>query len=475
VATIYCRSTDGNDGDSGATWALAKATLAAAITAAGNGGTVYVSQSHAESSASAKTFAAPTTMANMVTILCVNDAAEPPTALATTGTVTTTGSAIMNYTGHAYVYGLTFSAGSGAVSAYHYIGSDSAAMAWTFESCTLAAPGTAGTLAGIYSGFLSGTLVSRSVKFINTNVNFGATGQSIEVFGRFEWRGGTLGGTIPTTLFLNTTARGFCDVFVDGVDLSAAGSGKNLVNVTGVNSGTYLFNHCKLGSSVSLTIGAPPGPGGPIVTLVNCDSASTNYRIQRDIWEGDIYQETTIVRTGGSTDGAASVSRKMVSGANARYVDPLVLTMPFWNTTTGSAITPVVEVVSDNVTFTDAELWVEFEYLGNSSFPISSFVNDRSATILTAAANQTTSTATWTTTGLATPVKQKLSTSFTAQKAGIVVARVYLAKASSTVYVDGKVLDAGGNQYPMLNGDWWLAAAAGGLLRTPSMAGGMVG
>ncbi len=53
MAVIYLRSTDGNDLDDGLTWATARATLANALTAAGAGGTVYVSQNHAETQASA--------------------------------------------------------------------------------------------------------------------------------------------------------------------------------------------------------------------------------------------------------------------------------------------------------------------------------------------------------------------------------------------------------------------------------------
>src|SRR3990167_9027284 len=91
MATLYVRSTDGSDADTGATWALAKASLAGAFAAASAGDTIYVSQVHAETQASAMTLTSPGTAASPVRVLCVNDAAEPPTALATTATVTTTG------------------------------------------------------------------------------------------------------------------------------------------------------------------------------------------------------------------------------------------------------------------------------------------------------------------------------------------------------------------------------------------------
>jgi hypothetical protein len=58
---------------------------------------------------------------------------------------------------------------------------------------------------------------------------------------------------------------------------------------------------------------------------------------------------------------------------------------------------------------------------------------------LTTPAAQTASTATWTTTGLTTPNTQKLEVTFTPQKKGLVQARVVLAKASKTIYVDSKL------------------------------------
>ena len=53
MATYYVRSTDGNNADTGLTWALAEADLHTPTWAAGD--TVYVSQAHAQSTAAAIT------------------------------------------------------------------------------------------------------------------------------------------------------------------------------------------------------------------------------------------------------------------------------------------------------------------------------------------------------------------------------------------------------------------------------------
>ena len=87
---------------------------------------------------------------------------------------------------------------------------------------------------------------------------------------------------------------------------------------------------------------------------------------------------------------------------------------------------------------------VRREYLGTSASTLSSFSDDAdSITDLLlggSAGNQTTSTETWTTTGLTTPVKQQLSVTIIPAEKGPIYCKVHLAKASTTVYVCPKVV-----------------------------------
>jgi hypothetical protein len=122
-----------------------------------------------------------------------------------------------------------------------------------------------------------------------------------------------------------------------------------------------------------------------------------------------------------------------------------------WNDTTGVAKTVTVEFVHDtnvaagqgagtSFAFRDDEIWLEVEYLGASGSPLGTIIRDVKATPLTTAADQTSSSVGWTTTGMTTPVKQKLvSASFTPQQKGYIQCRVYVAKASKTIYVDPKI------------------------------------
>ena len=445
AANKYVRSTDGNDADDGSTWALAKATLAGAFTAASAGDTIYVSDNHAETQASAMTLTSPGTAASPCRVLCGDDAAEPPTALATTATITTTSTSAISFAGFDYYYGITFTAGTGAATS-DINTPNTSAMFHIFDNCTLKLAG--GASSRILIGSNSGNVKDSGVVLRNTTINFGTSTHSLGVQGcPFLWVGGSYAGTAPTSLIIPPPFGSNSFAEIRGVDLSVVSGA--LVTVSNANAFRVNFDSCKLHASATATTGTHVGTGGPYVTIVNCDSGDTNYRYQKTNYQGTITQESTIVRTGGATDGTTPISRRMVSSANSKYFSPLESDpIYFWNETTGSTVTVTVPVITDNVTLTNAEAWVEVDYLGTSGYPISSMTSDRSTDILASASNQTTdSTSTWTTTGLTTPVKQELSVTITPQEKGLIRARVMLAKASTTMYYDPKILTGSARQY----------------------------
>lgn len=434
MANIYVRSTDGSNADNGSTWALAKLDLvgAAAIDAAGDN--IYVSDNHAESTAAAITIALAGSNASPVKIICGDDSAEPPTAAATTGTVTTTGNSNITFNGtNYYVYGLRFNVGTGAVNATIAPVNTTSAQA-TFDSCTFDCVATgSGTGVSVSAGELY--LVNSWVKFANAG---GTIAVNIANNTRFEWHGGGLesGTTSPTQLVEVASSDGR----LSGLDLSAGGSGMHIFQFSG-GPARYSIRNSKLPASWSGSLVTGTLVAGCRFEMYNCDSTDTNYRLLISDYAGTVSQETTIVRTGGASDGTTTISHKFVTTANAEYPH-IPLAGPeivIWNDTTGSSKTVTVEIVTDNVTLTDGECWLEVQYLGTSGFPLGSIASDAKADVLATAANQATSTETWTTTGLTTPVKQKLVVTFTPQEVGFVHAVVKLAKASTTVYVCPKL------------------------------------
>lgn len=438
MANVYVYSGAAGAG-TGADWANAYTTLAAALTAKAAGDDFWVADDHAETQASAMTLTSPGTAASPCRIFCVrrSGGSVPPVAadLRTTATVTTTGANAISFAGFAYCEGITFSGGSGASATSNTIGFISTSpWYWRLVNCALRTAVTNNS--GSFGFGATFNQDDQLLELHNTTVKFGNVLHTINVTCRVVWTGtasAIAGATIPTTLF--TLISIAADLNVQGVDLSAAGSGKNIVSISAAQPTLKArFENCKLGSSVTLTTGNIAGQGGSIVEFINCDSADTNYRYHRQTYQGTITQESTIVRSSGATDGTTPISRKMVSTANSKPFSPLFFDILFWNESL-SALSLACEVVSDGVTFTDAELWMEVEYLGNGSFPLSSIGSDRASTILTTPANQSSSSVTWTTTGLSSPTKQKLEVSVTAADKGWIRCRIYLAKASSTVYV----------------------------------------
>jgi hypothetical protein len=434
----YVRSTDGSDASDGLTWANAKATLVGALAVAAAGERIWVSQVHAETQATSMTPISAGTAAAPVEILCGNDAAEPPTALATTATITTTGTSGISFVGFAYIYGITFSAGTGAVNAAINFSATSP-WGYTLEQCSLQLL-TSGALTHLNIGSGGGTSDDQCLTLINTTIRLAPVAgcRVFVVSSRLLMRGGSfITESTPTIVFSNVQVS-VATVRLVGVDLSLWGAGKSLVNAAVACAAVYSFEHCKLGASVALVSGASPGPGGPIVLMDNCDSADTQYRMQLHSYEGDAYSETTIVRTGGASNGNTPLAHKLVSSAGRKFHTPLYgPELVVWNNTTGGAKTITVEIIHDSVTpLTDAEVWLEVGYLGTSGFPLALFAHDRAADILATPANQTSSSVAWTTTGITNVNKQKLAVTVTPQETGIFRCRVALAKASYTVYVD---------------------------------------
>jgi hypothetical protein len=446
VANIYVRSTDGSNTDDGSTWALAKLDLAGAAAIDAAGDNIYLSQAHSESTAAAVTIALAGTLANPVKVICVNDGAAPPTAVATTAVVKTTGASAITVAGNAYIRGVTFQSGEGSASstaAGSYNSNVTTANArQTYENCTMSVLST-GTSAHLnFGAAAAGSNEINSTRLVNCSLGLASSTAGILIYGNVRIEGGSLvsGFATTSTLFRVGGISRATELFVDGFDFSNLNAACSLVLPT--NYGRFTFANCKMPTSWTggLISGSPIGAFR--ASMYNCDNADTNYRLWIEDYAGSIVSETTIVRTGGATDGTTPISWKMTTSANANeYVAPLISDpISVWNDTTGSAKTITVEIIHDSVTaLTDAEVWLEVTYLGTSGFPLGSVTTDHRADILATAASQTSSSETWTTTGLTSPNKQKLSVPITPQKKGFITARVFVGKPSYTIYVDPEI------------------------------------
>jgi hypothetical protein len=317
MANWYVRSGAAGTG-TGADWTNAKTTLAATATASAAGDSIWVSEDHAETQASAMTITFPGTVASPSFVYCVNHAGTvPPVSadLRTTATVTTTGNFAITIAGSFYCYGIIFSSGSGANSVFFSVSNTSTAWA-RYDACALIAGGTSG--GGILIG---GNPSNMRLYWNNTTVQFAAAGSGI-VWRSSLWvwentASAVVSGTLPTTLLVSNSP-GSGNAIWRGVDFSSLGAGKTLVpSLTA--AAKVLISDCKLGASVTVAA-TPAAPGGTVVDLIRCDSGATNYRTERYRYEGTQTAETTIVRTGGASDGTTTLSQKIVTTANSKWV-----------------------------------------------------------------------------------------------------------------------------------------------------------
>lgn len=408
-----------------------------------NGDTYFVSDLHQESQASGPVLRSPSaTLSSAIQLLCIDHTASlPPTSVnVTTGAkYSTTGANNITFErGMGYLNGIEFSAGSSSNTASIFIsGSSGNATSWYFENFKLTLANTSASSviqfgsngnAGLYYTILA-----------NTQMKFGSTSQGVNADGDINpiWRNTPnaidTGGSIPTTLF-NSNAQGICQVNISGVDLSAMGSGTTIVGAQNYNA-VFNLDHCKLGASV--TVAATPTRLSSRINVALCDSGANAYRNEVYASQGTMTTETTVVRSGGASDGTTPVSWKHVTTTNAGPFFPMT-SIPFviWNATTGVSQTATVEILNDGTTLTNSDIWLSLEYMSSTTSPLATWGSSGLVNPLSTPTNVASSTATWTTTGISSPVKQKIQLTFTAEFPGYVCAVINIAKQSSTIYVD---------------------------------------
>lgn len=436
MAVYYVYSGAGGS-NNGSDWANAFTTLTTAFATEVAGDTLYVAHDHAETTVGSITLTSSGTVANPTKIICVNRAGSVPPVSAdrrATAQVTGTGTCIIALTGVAHYDGIIFTAGNSTGGTVG-IQPASATGNWhRFDNCSLRLLASGASVNGINFGG-SGGAGGQYNDLNNTTVSFNNAAQTINIFGIVRWRNtpSALLGTIPTILFTPVSVRGAL-LECMGVDLSAAGSGKTLVGaINSTHANIFSFIDCKLNAAVTKSA-VPLAYGATEVDFIRSGATGVNYAVFRHRISGTLSEETTIVRTGGASDGTTSLAWKIDTTANCTYSMPFECPpIAIWNDTTGTAVTATVEGIwGGGAVPNDDDIWLEVEYLGDSSSPQGSFVNDGKANLIVTAAGQTSSSETW---GGST-TKFKLGVTFTPQQKGWIYARVKCAKASSTFYID---------------------------------------
>lgn len=420
-------------GGTGADWTNAYVNLSS-ISAKAAGDRFFVAHDHAQTQASLLTIAAPGTEALPSRIYCVNRAGSvPPVAadLRTTATVSTTGANAIQLNGTvAECNGIIFNCGDAGSSATIQFGGTSG-RTWRLVNCSLRLTNT-NTSSRITWCFGVGTNVCIAE---NTTVQFGAVGQSMSSGGRCIWRGGAIIGSVFPTNLLNYVGGGG-QWFLEGVDLSLMGAGKNIcINTGSTPNMIVILKDCKLGAGVNFCTPPTGGFGQLEATMIRCDSGDTNYRTEKHNYAGSQFAETTIVLTGGASDGGQPISWRLVTTANSEYdlwFESLPITI--WNESVGSPKTVTLQGIwATGALPKNDDIWIDVAYLGTSGFPLASRVSSKKIA-LASNADVAAGSGTW---GGGTTAFS-LAATFTPQEKGPVTIYVCAAKVSSTFYVDPK-------------------------------------
>lgn len=382
----YVRSLAGTGGN-GLSWATAAQSLTAVLAlAVVAGDTIYVSDDHAETTAGSTGWTFPGTDAAPNYILCVDHtvATPGPTNLRTSATVTATGTSTVFYAGSFYCYGITWVANNGFQNC-HAVSNRQIYDTNVFQ---LTNAGGCSWLP-VYANGGKCEWYNTSIRCANALATFAANVAS----GLFVWRNSTAfvtGSTIPTTLWpINVN---FTNTIVEGVDFSAKTSG---TIVTTLTAGFFSFFGCRVAPGV--TLASTPNYVGVKVLIANVDSGGTNYQLGQLLVEGSEATETTVVRTNGASDGITQVSRRITTTSNSSFGTPYIsLPIDKWNTTVAAPVTAVLRGIWNSTTLpTNGQIWSEAAFLGTSSFPLVSYVDNNMANILSTPANLTADSTAW--------------------------------------------------------------------------------
>ncbi len=426
MATRYVWSGAGGSAD-GSSWANAHLTFAAAVTASTAGDLFLVDSTHSESNASAQTLTFKGTSAAPDTVISVLQATGVPTQGAA---FITTGANGMSVAGSGYFDGLNLTAGSASNAAVLTLaGSVGNNQRWRNGLFTL----SNATGSRLASGNSAGQAIfEKNVTVAATHANNWVRPGSGAIH---IWRDSTcFTGTVPSSLAEAAAA----DFIYEGCDLTSMVS-KTIRATSASAQATVLLVNCQL--IASTTVGAMNNRN-EWVRLVNCaNSADGKNRTEYHDMSGAATIDRTTYRTGGASDGVDAFSYKLVSTSAAnRYFPCQSQDVEFHVASTGSKTVTlhIVNGTGAGVTLTDAECWLEVDYLGTATSFDSSVITD--ANILQAAGvAQTTSVEAWTQ-ALSTPVYQQLEVTFTTNTIGMHRLRVKLARASTTIYACPKVV-----------------------------------
>lgn len=449
MATYYVSSVDGNNADDGLSWANAKQSVAGALAVATTTGDVILVDSAHDFNPAGATISWNPSASVHVSVISVNRATGDHLAGAKERTndfsghffIMTSGSASMSL----YVEGMTLASSGGDGHFRLATGADAGSL--EMVNCRL-------EQRGAWTYFEMGsrwdTYKVPRLKFIGctfawytysdpTMLDFTGSCTAEFIGCSLDVQSGSPGGT--SLISLPAAGQQHSILFLD-CDLSGYTQSKPLISgAANLKGGApFQFVNCKLHANSTL---APSGTFSPAqsgsVTYIDCDSANTTYKYACYTREGALTVSTSIYASSGAAVDTNSLSWAIVTTSLASEQTPFITPwLAKWiNAAASTAFS--VELVYDSATnLTDREVWAELEVLENASYPLGTVTRTRNANPFTGTATDLAAgAATWTGTGgFSNENKDKIAATRTVARKGVARARLCIAKASQTLYVD---------------------------------------
>lgn len=433
MADIRVRSTDGLDTDNGGTWALAKATIAGAISASVAGDNIYLSYIHAESSASLLTISAIGSRTAFYNIVSVNDSLDAPSTIQSGASFTTTGSTNLTVgttSSCGYTSGVIFKCGEGSTTDGRLSINSRNSL---YENCTFRVASTSATLGDLRLSALG------ILTFKNCTIQFdGGNAQKMYMLstGKFIMDGGTISsGT--TTIGLITPTTSSLMVF-NNVDLSTCPASIVLVTSGIAGYTKTVFSNCKLPSGwIQTSASTGSFYEDERVELYNCYAGNSKIGFYIVATNGIASEKVGSYRTRGSNNGEYGWCISMATTTLAKFpasvfVGPI---NTIYNNYVDSVVTLRFEVTHSaqgsgaSGNLTNRDFWIELDVPGTLGV-----ISSRTSNTLTESTYPV-SLQEW-----ANPMtnKQYIEVSFTPTKLGPITWKPVAAKPNMTVLIDCK-------------------------------------
>ena len=423
-------------------WALATTTLERGDGAVNRGDRLLLDSTLVDSYATTKTFTFGGTRSDCSEILSATAGSSPPT-YASGATIKTTGANNIAFAGSLHAKGITLMAGNAA-----FTNADIVLVSGTasdghqvWEECVLDISNGSSADLQIAQGSNNR---SQSVTLINTTIRWRNVSSNFIVYGPLEMHGGGLdsAGSLLTLLMQVMQTTQDKPVKCYGVDFSRMSATGTIINGAASQSPFAEFHRCKFPATFTGTMATIAEYGR--VSFYECMFGTTRRILYIRTLAGFITDETTVLKSGGASDGYDPVSWEMYCDFECdEFTNPLYTDwIPVFIAGTGSK-TIEFDFVWDQVAVNElknSEVWLEVDYMGTASSRLTTYATDKRADSFTTAMAQDSSSATWTgTSGFVNGVlKQKVGVTINVQEEGVVMCRVGLSSPFNTIYLDPK-------------------------------------